>query len=74
MTNAKKANLLPTEYVVGFCGSFETFLKGFGLYVADETHEFKEEEYNERIEEIVVEPPKIEEVKDDMEEEKVVKP
>lgn len=44
------------EYVVGFYGDFNNYLEGFGVFVANETHEFKEEDYYIEIEEIIIEP------------------
>jgi len=41
MEKAKKSNLDEHEYVVGFYGDFNTHLEGLGLYVANDTHEFK---------------------------------
>ena len=42
--------LAESEYVVGFYGSFGEYLNSFGCYVANETHEFREEEYDVHIE------------------------
>lgn len=41
MEKAKKSTLGEHEYVVGFYGDFNTHLEGLGLYVANDTHEFK---------------------------------
>ncbi len=60
----------PHEYVVGFYGDFGNYLEGFGCFVANDEHEFKEEEYEIFKEDVEVKPVE-EDLQEESEEEQV---